>query len=90
MPCPSQSSCTNEYNECWRVDCCFACGQPPQAGLLRTERGELWMEPVRGHSGGPGMERPHIVFKRSAAHDAKKRKRKRKKRHEKNCGTRGE
>ena len=62
----------------------------PQAGLLRTKSGELWMEPVRGHNGGPGTERPHIVFKRSVTHDAKKRKRKRKKRHEKNCGTRGE
>jgi hypothetical protein len=62
----------------------------PQAGLLRTERGELWLEPLRGHRGGPGSERPHIVFKRSAPHGTKKRKRKRKKRHEKTCGTRGE
>ncbi|KDR23512.1 A disintegrin and metalloproteinase with thrombospondin motifs 7, partial [Zootermopsis nevadensis] len=58
------------------------------AGLLRTEYGELWLEPVRGHGGGPGLQRPHIVFKRSAHNGAKKRKRKRRKRHEKNCGTR--
>jgi hypothetical protein len=60
-----------------------------QAGLLRTENGELWLEPVRGHRGDPGLQRPHVVFKRSAPQGNKKRKRKRKKRHEKNCGTRG-
>ncbi|KAJ9585999.1 hypothetical protein L9F63_020363, partial [Diploptera punctata] len=59
-----------------------------QAGLLRTDRGELWLEPARGHSAESGLERPHIVFKRSAAQGNKKRKRKKKKKHEKNCGTR--
>ena len=68
----------------------FCVWSNPQAGLLRTERGELWLEPLRGHRGGVGSERPHIVFKRSAPHGSKKRKRKRRKRHEKNCGTRGE
>lgn len=58
------------------------------AGLLRTERGELWLEPARGQPGGSGLQRPHIVFKRSAAQGNKKRKRKKKKKHERNCGTR--
>ena len=57
--------------------------------MLRTEKGELWLEPARGQAGESGLERPHIVFKRSAAQGNKKRKRKKKKKHEKNCGTRG-
>ncbi|XP_066993774.2 A disintegrin and metalloproteinase with thrombospondin motifs 7 [Anabrus simplex] len=60
------------------------------AGLLRTRRGDFWVEPARGHDPveAAPSSRPHLVFKRAAVSAAaKKRKRKKRKRMEKNCGT---
>uniref|UniRef100_A0A1B6CGF3 Peptidase M12B domain-containing protein n=1 Tax=Clastoptera arizonana TaxID=38151 RepID=A0A1B6CGF3_9HEMI len=58
------------------------------AGVLRTSKGEFWLEPSKIHNSSVGQ--PHLLFRRAAVvhRHRKRKKKKKKKRAEKNCGTR--
>lgn len=77
----------------WLMNITVTCCSHAQAGSVKIEGSEYWLEPASGISGVITGNHPHVLFRRASpmvdTRYRKKRKKKKKKRHEKNCGTRG-